>query len=226
MKKRVRNQIIGITALIVIAVAAIFLTVDLRGGSAVNMTVKEALGDKANVGERIKVGGMVVSGSWDKKTNPMTFTIKDEFDKAGTGPTIKVIYTGAVPNTFGDGVTAIVTGELDASGTLTAGEMITKCPSKYESATGAYEISKFLTVAPKMEGIPVRIAGTVKDGTIVAPGGAVRFVVVDSGDKTKELNVTWDGALPQGMANGSRVVITGELGESGAFVATNVAIEK
>lgn len=226
MKKRVRNQIIGITALIVIAVAAIFLTVDLRGGSAVNMTVKDALADKANVGERIKVAGMVVTGSWDKKTNPMTFTIKDELDKAGTGPTIKVIYTGAVPNTFGDGVTAIVTGELDASGTLTAGEMITKCPSKYESATGAYEIAKFLTVSSQMQGITVRIAGTVKAGTIVAPGGAVRFVVTDSADTTKELNVAWDGALPQGMVDGSRVVITGSLHESGAFDATNVAIEK
>ena len=226
MKKRVRNQIIGITALIVIAVAAIFLTVDLRGGSAVNLTVDEALSDKGNVGERIKVGGMVVSGSWDKKTNPMTFVIKDEFDKSGTGPTITVVYTGAVPSTFGDGVTAIVTGELDANGTLTAGEMITKCPSKYESATGAYEIGKFLDVSSQMVGITVRIAGTVKAGTIVAPGGAVRFVAVDSADAAKALNVKWEGALPQGMTDGSRVVITGSLHESGAFDATNVAIEK
>lgn len=226
MKKRVRNQLIGITALIIIGLAALFLLFDSRGASAVNMTVEEALSDAENVGQRIKVGGVVVAGSWDKKTDPMTFEIKDETDTEGKGKTLTVVYTGTVPSTFGDGVTAIVTGDLGAGNVITSGEMITKCPSKYESAAGAYEIAQFLLVTDQMTDTTVRIAGTVKAGTIVAPGGAVRFTVVDSADATKELNIAWEGALPEGMIDGSRVVITGSVDSTALFNATNVAMEQ
>ena len=226
MKKRVRNQLIGITALIIIGLAALFLLFDSRGASAVNMTVEEALSDAENVGQRIKVGGVVVAGSWDKKTDPMTFEIKDESDTEGTGKTLTVVYTGTVPSTFGDGVTAIVTGDLGAGNVITSGEMITKCPSKYESAAGAYEIAQFLLVTDQMTDTTVRIAGSVKAGTIVAPGGAVRFTVVDSADASKELNIAWEGALPEGMTDGSRVVITGSIDSTALFNATNVAMEQ
>ena len=39
---------------------------------------------------------------------------------------------GALPATFGAGVVAICTGTVDGK-TLEASEMVTKCPSKYES---------------------------------------------------------------------------------------------
>ena len=49
-----------------------------------------------------------------------------------------------MPATFGDGVVAIVTGKLDDDGTITATDMITKCPSKYESATGATPVADLI----------------------------------------------------------------------------------
>jgi len=226
MKKRVRNQIVGITVLLVLAIVAVFATVGLRGGSAVNMTVEELVANSDNVGERVKVSGAVVPGSWDKKTDPMTFEIRDEFDSTGSGPIIRVVYSGAVPSTFGDGVTAILTGEWNEDGTIYAGEMITKCPSKYESATGAYEVEQYLETSDQMVGITVRVAGTVKAGSIVPPGGAVRFIVVDKSNPSVELNVFWEGALPDGMTDGSNVVLTGALHDTGAFDATNVAMEQ
>lgn len=226
MKKRVRNQIVGITVLVLLAIVAVFATVGLRGGSAINMTVDELLADQSNVGERVKVSGAVVAGSWDKKTDPMTFEIRDEFDQTGNGPTVRVVYSGAVPSTFGDGVTAILTGEYGEDGTIYAGEMITKCPSKYESASGAYEVGQYVATSEQMVGITVRVAGTVKAGTIVPPGGAVRFTVVDKNDPSVELNVFWEGALPDGMVDGSNVVLTGSVHDTGVFDATNVAIEQ
>jgi len=225
MNKRARNRLIGITAIMLIAIVAIIATVGLRGGTASNVTVKQATSDKKNIGKRIKVGGVVVTGSWDKKTNPMTFKIRDEADSSGTGTQITVIYSGTAPSTFGDGVTAIVTGEFDANNTIKAGEMITKCPSKYESSTGSYTVKDLKARADTMKNIPVKVSGKVKAGTIVAPGGAVRFTVLNATGGTDEINIAFEGALPNGMKDGSTVVLTGELNDTGAFEATNVALE-
>lgn len=225
MNKRARNRLIGITAIIVIAIVAIFATMPSRNVTAYNMTVDEAA-KPGNVGKRIKVGGVVVTGSWDKKSNPMTFKIRDEDANSTSGEELTVIYSGAVPSTFGDGVTAIVTGEMDGTKTIQAGEMITKCPSKYESATGAYQVVQLKKSLDTMINVPVKVGGVVKAGSILPPGGAVRFVILNEAGSTEELSVAYEGALPDGMVDGSKVVLTGEIDETSAFKATNVAIEK
>ncbi len=223
MNKRARTRLIGVTAIILIAVAAIFLA----GGNktaAYYKTVAEAAEDSKLVGERVKVGGAVVNGSWDKKSNPMTFTIRDEGDEEGSGPTVKVVYNGAVPSTFGDGVVAIVTGDLSKDQVIEADEMITKCPSKYESAEGAMPVSD---VKDGMTMEKVTVAGVVKNGSVVPPGGDVRFVVAEAADGSGEhINVKWEGALPDGLADGSDVVLTGKLNGDRTFEASDVALAK
>lgn len=223
MNKRARTRLIGVTAIILIAVAAIFLA----GGNkdaAYYKSVEEAATDAALVGERLQVGGAVVTGSWDKKSNPMTFEIRDEADESGTGPTVKVVYNGSVPSTFGDGVVAIVKGELGSDKSITADEMITKCPSKYESAKGAMPVGD-ITDGQTLE--QVKITGIVVNGSVAAPGGGVRFSVAEKADGSgRKVAVKWDGALPEGMDGGSSVVVTGELLSDGTFVATEVALSK
>lgn len=226
MNKRARNRLIGVTAIIVIAIIAIFSAMSSQNVSAYNITVEEAATNPENIGRRIKVGGVVVTGSWDKKSNPMTFKIQDEGATSENAPMITVVYSGGVPSTFGDGVTAIVTGELDSNLTITSGEMITKCPSKYESATGAYEVTKLKAKADMMVGIPIKVAGVVKSGSIVPPGGAVRFIILNAEGSTDELNIAFDGAIPDGIKDGSRVIVTGQLDETGAFFATDLALEQ
>jgi cytochrome c-type biogenesis protein CcmE len=225
VNKRAQTRLIGVTAIILIAVAAIFFGL---GGqqAAYYKSVKEIASDDALKGERVKVGGAVVAGSWDKKSNPMTFTIRDEADAAEKGPVVKVVYNGMVPSTFGDGVTAIVTGELAADGTVDADEMITKCPSKYESASGAMPIQDLIGKGESMVGTTVRATGVVKAGTIVAPGGTTRFVVVSTTGGGEEIGVGYEGALPSGMTDGSKVVMTGAIESDGTFVATNVALDQ
>lgn len=225
MNKRARNRLVGVTAIVLLAIAAIFFSIGSNGGTAYYRTVAEIAEDESLAGERVKVGGTVVTGSWDKKSNPMTFQIRDENDSAGTGPTIRVVYTQGVPATFGDGVTAIITGELDDQGTITSGDMITKCPSKYESATGAMPIADLAAGGEGMVGKTVKATGFVKAGSIVAPGGDARFVVTNDKGAGAEVKVAWEGALPAGMADGSKVVLTGAVEEDGIFVATNVALE-
>jgi len=226
MNKRARNRLIGIAVIIALGLIALFITLT-SNTSSFNMTVAEAA-KSVNVGERVKVGGVVVNGSWDKRTNPMRFQIRDEDDTDGTGPTLTVIYTGAtVPSTFGDGVTAIVTGVMEEGAMIKSNEMITKCPSKYETSTDAYTVTQLKERADAMVEVPVRVAGYVKDGKVNPSGSAVRFILVDEQGGLVELNVAFEAALPDAVATpDTKVVLTGELNRNGAFEAVNVAIEE
>ena len=226
MNKRARNRLIGIAIIIILGLVALFATLTTRN-SSFNMTVAEAA-DPSNIGERVKVSGVVVNGSWDKRTNPMRFEIRDENDTDGTGPTITVVYTGAtVPSTFGDGVTAIVTGVMEDGAIIKSSEMITKCPSKYETATDAYSVAQLLQRAEAMVEVPVKVAGYVKDGKVNPSGSAVRFVLVDEQGGVAELNIAFEGALPNEVESpDTKVVLTGEMNSNGAFDAVSVALEE
>lgn len=226
MNKRARNRLIGVTAIVLLIIVAIFASIGSRGGTAYYKSVEEIATDESLADERVKVGGAVVTGSWDRKSNPMRFTIKGEEDTTDAGPTVKVVYNGPVPSTFGDGVTAIVTGEISADGTIEADEMITKCPSKYESATGALPVGDLVSSGESMVGTTVKATGYIKAGTIVPPGGAQRFVVTNDQTGGVEVAVAYEGALPSGMTDGSKVVLTGAIEEDGVFVATDVSLDQ
>ncbi|MBU4556401.1 MAG: cytochrome c maturation protein CcmE, partial [Actinobacteria bacterium] len=222
MNKRARNRLIGVTAIILIAVAAILQGAGSKDG-AYSRTVTEVAGKSNLAGERIRVSGEVVEGSWDRKSNPMRFTIRDEKSKPGA-PTIQVEYTGGVPSTFGDGVVAIVTGELSSGADLiVTDDMITKCPSKYTSATEALTVSGLLGAGDGVIGKPSQVTGYIVAGSIEPVTAPFRFKIMDK-DGTSELPVFWEGALPQGMNDGMQVVLGGELGADGVYAAISVAL--
>lgn len=226
MNKRARIRLIGVTAAILIAVAAmVYYTGNTQG--AYEDDLASVVNDSSYVGKQVKVGGTVVAGSWDKKTNPMRFVIRGEKDTTNSGPTLKVVFTGTVPATFGDGVVAIVTGKLDASGTVTAADMITKCPSKYESATGATPVADLVAGGATLEGKPQRVTGFVKPGSMAPVGStADRFILTQNADGSgQSVPVGFAGVLPDGIKDGSQVVMGGAL-EQGKFVATSVALEQ
>jgi len=106
-------------------------------------------------------------------------------------------------------------------------ELVTKCPSKYESATDALSVTSLLDYGDSIINTTVKLKGTVKAGTLTsaAESGEPRFVVVDASDASREIAVDYDGALADGIADGTSVVVTGSLEASGAFKATDVAQE-
>ncbi|NTU90024.1 MAG: cytochrome c maturation protein CcmE [Actinobacteria bacterium] len=219
MNKKAKNRLVIVTLLIVI-IAVVVLAVVGSGGAAKTLTVSDALGGEY-VGERVQVSGTVAEDSYVSSGNGITF---DVFDPEGDAKAIlHVIYEGAVPATFGDGVTAICTGTVQEDGTLLASEMITKCPSKYESAEGALTVSNLYEYGDSMIAVETKLAGYIKAGTLVAAGEGDRFVLYSQED---EISVTFDGALPTGLGDESSVVLTGALSEDGKFVATAVALEE
>jgi len=81
-------------------------------------------------GKNVKVGGRVVDGTINRDEAGVHFTIQD---LTGKTDTVKVIYGGQMPGTFEDGVDVVIVGKFAAAdGVVSADELQTKCPSKYE----------------------------------------------------------------------------------------------
>lgn len=226
MNSRARNRLIGVTAIIVIIIAVVFATqISQGGGPAVYKTTTEIANNQQKyAGSNITVGGPVIQGSWDKKTHPMTFSIGDEKNPKSKA-TLKVVFNGAVPSTFGDGVVAIVTGKLDTNGTVQATDMQTKCPEKEDKKTAALSIDNLMKNEAQLKGVYIKVTGALTPGSLVPPGGDVRFSIeTTAGTKLK---VHYDGAPPAGFNDGVAVVVGGSLDpSSGVFTATSVAIGK
>lgn len=223
MNKRARMRLLGVTAIILIVIGAILY--GTSSSAATYQTVAQIAKGEVEVGDRVKVGGAVVTGSWNKESNPMKFTIREEEDNAGTGATLKVIYSGTAPNTFGDGVVAIVTGTLEKNGVVNASEMITKCPSKYESAVGAIPVAELNSGQSMVGKSGVQTTGYVKPASLGPASAAQRFVLSEKADGTgKSVAVKFAGALPDTIKDGVKVVVTGTLESTTAFNATEVAL--
>ncbi|HEY3316862.1 MAG TPA: cytochrome c maturation protein CcmE [Coriobacteriia bacterium] len=227
MNKRARNRLIGVTAIILAIIAAFFFASSGgKSGPAYYKTVTEIANSNGSlVGTNVTVGGPVVAGSWDKKTHPMRFSISDDKDKSSKA-TLKVVYNGAVPNTFGDGVVAIVDGTLTKDGTVEATALQTKCPEKSASRAGAITVGGLLAAQKQLAGLPVKVSGAVVANSLVPPGSEVRFAIQGK-EATATLKVKFDGAPPAGFKDGAQVVLGGSLDASGGvFDATSVSLSK
>lgn len=227
MNKRAQTRLIGVTAIIIIGFGALWLGLG-HGASdvAAYQTITQVAKGGAKVGDRVKIGGAVVAGSWNKQSNPMKFAIREEGDSAGSGPTLKVIYTGTAPNTFGDGVVAIVTGTLEAGNTIKASDMITKCPSKYQSAAGAIPVGEITKSQSLVGKSGTQTTGYVKPGSL-SSNPDTRFVLAEKADGTgKSVTVKYAGALPNTVKDGAKVVLTGTLDSALSFEASTVALSQ
>jgi cytochrome c-type biogenesis protein CcmE len=85
----------------------------------------------AHVGEHMRVKGWVKHGSmkWDARTNELAFALSQK-DDTGAVP---VAYKGILPDMFAEGREVVVEGRY-VDGGLTARQIMTSCPSKYEPA--------------------------------------------------------------------------------------------
>ncbi|MCL1799650.1 MAG: cytochrome c maturation protein CcmE [Eggerthellaceae bacterium] len=220
MNTRTKRRLIVVSGIIIIVLIVVLALV---GGNtaATNVSVAQALsGEYEN--KKIQVSGNVVEDSFSTQGNTLTFAIYDpEGDKKAQ---LQVSFDGGVSATFGNDVTAICTGRIDSSGVLQASELVTKCPSKYTSASDALSVSRLFEYGDEIIGKPVKVTGTVKAGSLTAAGQGDRFVLVDP-EGTPEISVTYLAALPDEVQEGSTLVVTGSLDTQGKFAATDVALE-
>lgn len=77
-------------------------------------------------GTRIRVGGMVVTGSWKKQPGA-----QNQFEVTDTLKTISVSYTGLVPDLFREGQGVVTEGILQSDGSFKAETVLAKHDEKY-----------------------------------------------------------------------------------------------
>jgi cytochrome c-type biogenesis protein CcmE len=79
---------------------------------------------------RVRVGGPIAPGTieWNNAARSLTFQLQGD-----TRP-LTVTYRGFAPDSFRDGATIIVEGELNRDGTFSAYNLLVKCPHQYVPA--------------------------------------------------------------------------------------------
>lgn len=84
-------------------------------------------GERPHVGQRLRVGGMVVNGSVKRASDSLevSFALKD------IGDTVTVKYNGILPDLFREGQGIVAQGVLVDSNTIEAFEVLAKHDEKY-----------------------------------------------------------------------------------------------
>lgn len=220
MNTKTKRRLVVVTGIVVILIVIVLAVV---GGSsaAKTVTVAQAL-EGSNNGQRVQVTGTVVDNSYATEGSTLTFDIYDPDGNAND--TLHIVYNGSASSTFGNGVQAICTGTLSQDGrTVNCTELVTKCPSKYENASEALTVSRLLDYGSSIESKTVKVTGVIKAGSLADVSSDVRFVAVDADDTSVEMPVHFDGGIPDGVGEGTEVVLTGWLDADGTFTATEVA---
>ena len=220
MNAKMKKRMIAVSGVIVIV---LILVLAFVGGNtaATTMSIAEAA-ENPQAGQKVQVSGNVVQDSFSTSNDVLTFMIYDPEGDPATQ--LEVRYDGAASSTFGNDVTAICTGKINDAGVLECSELVTKCPSKYENADSALTVEQLLGYGESVYGNVVKVAGSVGAGSLKAAGQGDRFILVDA-ETGDSMPVVFEGALSDGIADGSAVVLTGSLGADGKFAATDVALE-
>lgn len=85
------------------------------------------VGHKAQVDQRVRLGGYVVPGSVSRPAGTMTFRVTDG------AHTLRVVSTGPVPQLFRAGQGVVVEGALGADGRFHSDTLLVKHDGQYEA---------------------------------------------------------------------------------------------
>ena len=213
MNKSAKRRLVVVGGIVVIAMLVI-VAIAGSGGSASSLSIADVLGGNYD-GKKVQ-SRAVVADSLTSEGSTAVFKIAPEgVDAADSEQALTVQYDGALPATFGTGVVAICTGTVDGN-TLEASEMVTKCPSKYESAEGSLTVKGLLDQQDSMMFKDIKVCGYVK-GEINDAQADFRFTIESQGETLK---VAYDGGLDEAITDGTALVISGHLDSDGVFVAT------
>ena len=85
------------------------------------------IGDKPQVGQRLRIGGMVVEGSVIRSEHNLDV----QFKLTDTGPMVTIKYTGILPDLFREGQGIVAQGVLVSADVIEATEVLAKHDEEY-----------------------------------------------------------------------------------------------
>ena len=123
-----RQRLILVLFVVVFSSAAIGLVVyGLRGNINLFFPPAEVAAGMAPVGTPVRIGGMVEEGSVQRSTEDLRVSFK----LTDYSASVDVVYTGILPDLFGEGQGAVAMGVLNEGGILEATEVLAKHDENY-----------------------------------------------------------------------------------------------
>ncbi len=142
MKPIRRQRLVMVIFVVLAASAAVaLLSYALRENINLFYPPSKIVSGEAPQGVRIRAGGMVVRNSIERADDSLFVSFRVTDGAAD----VEIHYTGILPDLFGEGEAAVVTGELDQNGVFQASEVLAKHDAKYtppevaEAMQDAYE---------------------------------------------------------------------------------------
>ncbi|MCY7294401.1 cytochrome c maturation protein CcmE [Alteromonas sp. a30] len=132
MNPRRKKRMFAVSSVVAVIAAAIGLMLfALSQNIDLFYTPSEILhgkdGTRPTVGQRLRIGGMVVEGSVERADSSLDVS----FDLVDTGPTVKVVYSGILPDLFREGQGIVATGVLQEGNVIRADEVLAKHDEEY-----------------------------------------------------------------------------------------------
>jgi cytochrome c-type biogenesis protein CcmE len=126
-KPKHQRLVLIVIALVAVAAAVLLAMWGLRDRAAYFYTPAEVAAGKAAVGQSIRIGGMVETGSIQRLPDGVTirFTMGD-----GQGR-VPVTFRGIAPDLFREGSGAVAEGQLSSDGTFVADNILAKHDERY-----------------------------------------------------------------------------------------------
>ena len=122
---------IVVGGIIILLAVAYLVVAALPAGTAYYITVSELaeMGARAQT-QQTRVSGNVVPGTIARNAESQEVRFQVE-DASGR---LTVVYSGIVPDIFGDDIQVVVEGAQGADGVYHAHTLLAKCPSRFEEA--------------------------------------------------------------------------------------------
>ena len=129
-RRKQRLAVVGIIGFLIVSAIGLMLYA-LNDSIDLFYTPSEIIegknGQKPQVGQRLRIGGMVVPGSVKRDQESLAVS----FDLIDTGPTVTVTYTGILPDLFREGQGIVATGVLTGASSIKAQEVLAKHDEEY-----------------------------------------------------------------------------------------------
>jgi len=127
VKARQKRLAFVAAGIVGVGIAAMLAISALRSNIAYFFSPSQVMAKEAPTNALFRLGGLVVKNSLARQADGLTVT----FDVTDMAETIKVSYTGILPDLFGEGQGVVAKGRLSPEGVFMAEEVLAKHDEAY-----------------------------------------------------------------------------------------------
>jgi len=129
LRTRKKQRLVIVSTAMVALFGAVALIYFALGGDSLNLFLQPAAVIEKNIeaGQRIRLGGLVKDGSFNKLEDGLTYT----FIVTDCVADIDTRYKGLLPDLFREGQGVVIEGALDTGGTFVAETVLAKHDENY-----------------------------------------------------------------------------------------------